>query len=252
MLNLIETTNLCKSYASEGHQIHVLRNINLEIHEGEFTVIMGASGSGKSTLLYMLSGMDYVTSGNVAVCGKEISGRKDKEVAHFRQETAGFIFQQMNLLSQMSCFENICVAGYLKKGRGRKEVHREARELLKTVGIPDLGKRLPSQLSGGQQQRCAIGRALINHPKILFADEPTGALNSSAGREILELLFSMSRNGQNILMVTHDLKAALRADRILYLKDGKVEGDLTMPPYQESEASVREKQLIGWLSGMGW
>lgn len=252
MRNLIETTNLCKSYASEGHQIHVLRNINLKIHEGEFTVIMGASGSGKSTLLYMLSGMDYVTSGNVSVCGEEVTGSKDKEVACFRQDTAGFIFQHMNLLSHMSCFENICVAGYLKKGRKRKEVHREAHELLITVGIPELSKRLPSQMSGGQQQRCAIARALINHPKILFADEPTGALNSSAGREILELLFCMSRKGQNILMVTHDLKAALRADRILYLKDGKVEGELTMPPYQDSEALTREKQLIGWLSGMGW
>lgn len=252
MKNIIKTTDLCKSYASEGHQIHVLRNISLEIREGEFTVIMGASGSGKSTLLYMLSGMDTVTSGSVNVCGEEIIGRKEKEVAGFRQETAGFIFQQMNLLSHMTCFENICTAGYLKKGRKRKEVHREARELLDAVGIPKLGARLPSQLSGGQQQRCAIARALINHPQILFADEPTGALNSSAGKEILDLLFGMSRTGQNILMVTHDLKAALRADRILYLKDGKIEGELRMPPFNEKEYAAREQQLIGWLSGMGW
>lgn len=252
MQNLIETTNLCKSYASEGQQIHVLRNINLKIYEGQFTAIMGASGSGKSTLLYMLSGMDYVTGGRVCVCGEEINSRKDKEAARFRQETAGFIFQQVNLLSHMSCFENICVAGYLKKGRKRKEVHKEAGELLEMVGIPKLGRRLPSQLSGGQQQRCAIARALINHPKILFADEPTGALNSSAGKEILDLLFCMSRKGRNILMVTHDLKAALRADRIVYLKDGKAEGELTMPPYKESDTQTREKQLIGWLSGMGW
>lgn len=252
MKNIIETTNLCKSYASEGHQIHVLRNISLEIREGQFTTIMGASGSGKSTLLYMLSGMDKLTGGSVKVCGEEVHGKKDRDVARFRQETAGFIFQQMNLLSHLSSFENICAAGYLKKGRTRKDVHREAEALLKLVGIPELCDRVPAQMSGGQQQRCAIARALINHPKILFADEPTGALNSSAGKEILDLLYSMSRSGQNILMVTHDLKAALRADRILYLKDGKVEGELTMPPYQESEAPAREKQLIGWLSGMGW
>lgn len=249
---IIKTKNLCKSYGSEGQQIHVLRNISLEIWEGQFTVIMGASGSGKSTLLYMLSGMDTVTSGSVNVCGEEIQDQKEKEVARFRQETAGFIFQQMNLLSHMTCFENICTAGYLIKGKKRREVHAEARELLKLVGIEELSQRLPTQLSGGQQQRCAIARSLINQPRILFADEPTGALNSSAGKEVLDLLYVMSRSGQNILMVTHDLKAALRADRILYLKDGKIEGELKMPPFTEKEASVREKQLIGWLSGMGW
>lgn len=252
MQKLIETTDLCKSYASEGHQIHVLRNISIDIYEGQFTVIMGASGSGKSTLLYMLSGMDTVTSGQVSVCGQEIHGMKEKEVAGFRQETAGFIFQQMNLLTHMTCLENVCVAGYLKRGRTAKETEAEAERLLEITGIGELKRRFPVQISGGQQQRCAVARALINHPKVLFADEPTGSLNSAAGREILDLLYHMSRRGQNILMVTHDLKAALRADRILYLKDGKIEGELSMPPFEEKDTDTRERQLIGWLSGMGW
>lgn len=252
MQTIIETSNLCKSYASEGQQHHVLRNIDLKIYEGQFTVIMGPSGSGKSTLLYMLSGMDTVTSGTVSICGQPVHRKKDKETAEFRQETAGFIFQQMNLLSHMTCLENICTAGYLKKGRSRKETCTEARELLERTGIPDLAGRLPSQMSGGQQQRCAIARALVNHPKILFADEPTGSLNSASGKEILDLLYSMCRAGQNVLTVTHDLKAALMADRILYLKDGKIEGELNLPSYEEKTASAREKQLIGWLSGMGW
>lgn len=252
MKTIIETSNLCKSYASEGQQLHVLRNIDLEIYDGQFTVIMGPSGSGKSTLLYMLSGMDTAASGTVSVCGEPVHKKKDRDTARFRQETAGFIFQQMNLLSHLTCFENICTAGYLKKGRSKKETHQEARELIERTGIPDLSRRLPSQMSGGQQQRCAIARALINRPKILFADEPTGALNSASGKEILDLLYSLCRAGQNILVVTHDLKAALRADRILYLKDGKIEGELSLPPYEEASAPVREKQLIGWLSGMGW
>ena len=170
MKSIIETSNLCKSYASEGQQMHILKNIDLKIYEGQFTVIMGPSGSGKSTLLYMLSGMDSVTSGTVSICGELLRKQNDKETARFRQETTGLIFQQMNLLSHMTCLENICTAGYLKKGRSRRKTHEEARDLLERVGIPELSGRLPSQMSGGQQQRCAIARALINHPKILFAD----------------------------------------------------------------------------------
>ena len=252
MKTIIETSNLCKSYASEGRQQHVLRNIDLKIYEGQFTVIMGPSGSGKSTLLYMLNGMDSATSGTVSICREPVNKKKDRETARFRQETAGFIFQQMNLLSHMTCLENICTAGYLKKERNRKETYAEARELLEKTGILELAGRLPSQMSGGQQQRCAIARALINHPLILFADEPTGSLNSASGKEILDLLYSMCRAEQNILMVTHDVKAALMADRILYLKDGKIEGELNLPPYEERSFAAREKQLIGWLSGMGW
>ena len=252
MKSIIETSNLCKSNAGEGQQMHILKNIDLKIYEGQFTVIMGPSGSGKSTLLYMLSGMDSVTSGTVSICGELLRKQNDKETARFRQETTGLIFQQMNLLSHMTCLENICTAGYLKKGRSRRKTHEEARDLLERIGIPELSGRLPSQMSGGQQQRCAIARALINHPKILFADEPTGSLNSSSGKEILELLYSMSRTGQDILIVTHDIKAALMADRILYLKDGKIEGELNLAPYEEKSAAAREKQLIGWLSGMGW
>lgn len=249
---LIETTDLCKSYASDGLQNHVLNNINLKIMKDEFTVIMGSSGSGKSTLLYCLSGMDTITSGRVCFDGKEISSMNSKELSHFRRSNVGFVFQQMHLVSNLSIFENIAVSGYLAKEVSTKEVNKRTDELLESMGIKSLKKRLPSQISGGQQQRAAIARALVNSPSLVFADEPTGALNSKSGTEVLDLLTDCRRKGQSILMVTHDVKAAVRADRIIYIEDGNVVSELEMAPYKEEDKKSREAQIIAWLSSRGW
>lgn len=249
---LIETTDLCRSYASDGLQNHVLNNINVKIMKDDFTVIMGSSGSGKSTLLYCLSGMDSITSGSVYFDGKEIGSMKSKELSLFRRSYVGFVFQQMHLVSNLSVFENIAVSGYLAKKLSNKEVNKKVDELLEVMGIKDLKKRLPSQISGGQKQRAAIARALINNPALVFADEPTGALNSKSGNEVLDLLTQCNRNGQSILMVTHDVKAAVRADRILYIEDGKIVSELEMSPYKEEDKKSRETQIISWLSSRGW
>lgn len=249
---MLQTKNLCKSYANNGVQNHVLRNINLSLYAGDFTVIMGSSGSGKSTLLYALSGMDRPTSGEVCYRGERLDRMKESGLAQLRRGSIGFVFQQMHLVQNLTLFENITVAGYLPHGAKPKEVEARAGELLALAGIPELADRLPSQVSGGQQQRAAVARALINRPALLFADEPTGALNSKAGHEILDLLSELNAGGQSILMVTHDIKAALRANRLLYIADGEITQEMPLPRYRAENLEAREKQVLSWLSSMGW
>jgi len=249
---ILSAKGLCKSFAHNGGQIHVLSHVDFELYEGDFTVIMGASGSGKSTLLYALRGMDRATSGKVIYNGSDIVTMNEKELAKLRHTDFGFIFQQMHLVSNLSLFENIAVPGYLNKKRSAEEVKKRAEHLLKQMGISHIKTHLPSQVSGGEQQRCAIARAVINNPKLLFADEPTGALNRRNTNEVLNLLTELNNQGQSILMVTHDLRAALRATRILYIEDGKKIGELSLPPYDPEEEKSRETQVNAWLSSMEW
>lgn len=249
---LLKANDLCKSFAANGLQNHVLSHINLEIFEGDFTVIMGSSGSGKSTLLYSLSGMDAVTSGQVLYKERQITGISQNKLAYLRRKDFGFIFQQMHLVSNLSVYENVAVPGYLIKGSSVKEVNRRADSLLKSVGITELKKRLPSQISGGEQQRACIARSLINQPSLLFADEPTGALNKKTGSEILDLLTLKNEEGQSIVMVTHDVKAAARANRIIYLEDGNIVGEMNLPRYRSDEEASAERQIVAWLSARGW
>ncbi len=249
---LLKANDLCKSFAANGLQNHVLNHINLEIYEGDFTVIMGSSGSGKSTLLYSISGMDTVTSGQVLYREKQITGMKEKKLTYLRRKDFGFIFQQMHLVSNLSVYENVTVPGYLIKGVSVKEVNQRGEQLLESVGITDLKKRLPTQISGGEQQRACIARALINQPVLLFADEPTGALNKKIGLEILDLLTCRNEEGQSILMVTHDIKAAARANRIIYIEDGNIVGEMSLPNYQKDEEAYAERQIVAWLSARGW
>lgn len=249
---VLSSKSLYKSYSSDGEQNHVLRGIELEIYKGDFTVIMGSSGSGKSTLLYNLSGMDTPTSGEVYFGDNRIDNLKEKELAKFRRRNVGFVFQQMHLVSNLSIYENITVPGYLLNEYKRKDVEASAELLLEKTGIKDLKHRLPSQVSGGQQQRAAVARALINKPEIIFADEPTGALNSKTGREILNILTELNRDNQSILMVTHDIKAAVRADRIIYLHDGQITGEITLEKYMMDSENNREKQVLSWLTSKGW
>jgi putative ABC transport system ATP-binding protein len=249
---IIRAEALCKSYASNGQQTKVLDNVNLEIFKKDFTVIMGSSGSGKSTLLYNISGMDTPTSGKVSHGSVRVDHLCEKELAKFRRSFIGFVFQQMHLVSNLTIFENITVPGYLLNKYPRKEIEKRADDLLDRAGIKELKHRLPSQVSGGQQQRAGVARALINEPQVLFADEPTGALNSGTGREILNFLSDLNQSGQSILMVTHDVKAAVRANRIVYLHDGKITGEMELDAYCLDTACSREKQVLAWLATKGW
>lgn len=249
---ILSAKRLCKSYAHNGGQAHILQHIDLNLYEGDFTVIMGSSGSGKSTLLYALSGMDRATSGQVIYNGENLVELKEKKLAKLRYSDFGFIFQQMHLVSNLSLFENVAVSGYLNKTKSAAQVKEKALELLEKMSISHIRTHLPSQVSGGEQQRCAIARAVINNPKLLFADEPTGALNRRNTTEVLNLLTELNNSGQSILMVTHDMRAALRATRLLYLEDGKIIGELTLPPYSAEEEKSREAQVNAWLSSMKW
>lgn len=249
---VLSAKGLCKSFAHNGGQVHILSHIDLDLFEKDFTVIMGASGSGKSTLLYALSGMDRATSGKVIYGGKDIVRLKEKELAKLRYTDFGFIFQQMHLVSNLTLFENVAVPGYLNKSRSAAEVKKRAKELLEKMSVSHIKDHLPTQASGGEQQRCAVARAVINSPKVLFADEPTGALNRKNTTDVLNLLTELNNEGQSILMVTHDLRAALRANRILYIGDGKIIGELTLPPYNRGEEKSRETQVNAWLTSLEW
>ena len=249
---ILTAKGLCKSFAHNGGQVHILSNIDMELYKGDFTVVMGASGSGKSTLLYALSGMDRATAGEVSYNGENIAAASEKRLAALRHKDFGFIFQQMHLVSNLTLFENVAVSGYLNKERTAADVKAKADELLEKMSIAHIKTHLPSQVSGGEQQRCAIARAVINSPALLFADEPTGALNRKNTIEVLDLMTELNKNGQSILMVTHDLRAALRASRILYIEDGKINGELTLPPYSPAEEKSRETQVNAWLSSMHW
>lgn len=249
---ILEAKNLSKSFVSEGVQNHVLNGIDLAIYEGDFTVIMGASGSGKSTLLYSLSGMDQISGGKVVYKGEEFTSYKEKKMSKFRVQEFGFVFQQIHLVSNLTLLENVLVSGYMNKESSGKQVKEKALQLLEQMNIAEAGNRLPAQVSGGEAQRAAIARAVINEPGILFADEPTGALNRSNTRTVLDLLTGLHKKGQSILMVTHDVTAALRANRIIYLADGKILGELTLPDYKEEERKSRETQINAWLTSLEW
>ena len=249
---ILSAKGLCKSFAHNGGQIHVLSHIDLDLYEGDFTVIMGASGSGKSTLLYALSGMDRARAGQVYYRECDLVSMSEKHLTRLRHTDFGFIFQQMHLISNLSLFENVVVPGYLSKKWTAAEVRSRAERLLEDMGTGSVKTHLPSQVSGGEQQRCAIARAVINDPKVLFADEPTGALNRHNTTEVLNLLTRLNKVGQSILMVTHDMRAALRATRLLYLEDGKITGELILPEYNSEEEKSRETQVTAWLNSLEW
>lgn len=248
---IIKTDKLCKSFQTGAQEQQVLKNLDIEIYEKDFTVIMGASGAGKSTLLYALSGMDRPTSGNIRFFDTEIEDLHSDKLAVFRRQNCGFVFQQMFLLDNMSILDNI-LAGGLLVNSDRKAIVAKAKELLTKVGLTEtIWRKFPSQLSGGENQRAAIVRALINSPKVVFADEPTGALNSASGKAVLDVLTEVNNNGQSIIMVTHDLTSARRGNRILYIKDGIIGGECNLGQYVSGDRQRHEK-LFAFLTEMGW
>lgn len=248
---ILSTEKLCKTFSNEGRQQHILKNLDVAIKKGDFTVIMGSSGAGKSTLLYALSGMDKPTLGTIRFAGEDISGYTNDQLAVFRRKHCGFVFQQIYLIDNMSVMDNVLAAGLLVS-RDRKLLVRRAEEWFNAVGLSkEEWKKFPAQLSGGQAQRVGIVRALINEPDLVFADEPTGQLNSSASTDALNVLTKVNEQGQSIVMVTHDMKSARRGSRILYLKDGVICGECRLGTYVSNDRK-RHDRLNAFLSEMGW
>ncbi|MBR7089615.1 MAG: ATP-binding cassette domain-containing protein [Lachnospiraceae bacterium] len=265
---ILQAKELSKTFSNESVQQHVLKNLNLKIYKGDFTVIMGNSGSGKSTLLYSLSGMDRPSLGTVSYYlgdgdeATDISKYSNDKLALFRRNHAGFVFQQNYLNDSMSALDNVMISGLLRN-KNRKELASKAAELLKRVEISGSDSRkFPTQLSGGQQQRVAVVRGVINDPEILFADEPTGALNSQNTTNVLDILSELNGSGQSIVMVTHTIKAAERGNRVIYLADGVISDECDLGEYagdyrdesnpERDRALERHKKLKDFLQEMGW
>lgn len=222
-MSILEVNNLKKIYSTRfsGTQVEALRNVSFSVNDGEYVAIMGESGSGKTTLLNILAALDRPTSGSVLLDGKDISGIKESQIAEFRRDNLGFVFQDFNLLDTFSLEDNIYLPLVLA-GKSHSEMVKRLGPLARKLGIDVLLKKYPYEVSGGQKQRAAIARALITDPRIILADEPTGALDSKAAGELLDLFSDINRGGQTILMVTHSVLAASRAGRVLFIKDGEV------------------------------
>lgn len=249
---ILQGEQINKTFVQGGSENTVLDRVDVEVYDKDFTIIMGSSGAGKSTLLYALSGMDGITGGSVFYKGREISRLKEKEMAKLRAGEFGFVFQQTHLVSNLTLRENVAVAGYAAKTGTTAAIDERTGKLLEQMGVKEAADRLPAQVSGGEAQRAAIARAVVGEPGLLFADEPTGALNKAHTAEVLHLLTELNHAGQSILMVTHDLRAAVRGNRILYLEDGKVMDELTLPVYRDTEEKERESRVSEWLSGLQW
>lgn len=253
----MKNTILCgkdirKTFMQSGKEIQILLGIDVNIYEGDFTVIMGSSGAGKSTLLYALSGMDTISGGSIKFKDEEISKLFEKQMAELRANEFGFVFQQTHLVSNLTLFENVAVAGLVAKAGSTKEIRKKTDMLLMKMHVEKAKDRLPSQVSGGEAQRAAIARAMIGNPGLLFADEPTGALNRANSEEVMNLLTGLNSDGQSILMVTHDIRAALHGNRILYMEDGKILDERNLSPYGHDNLKARENEVGKWLSSLQW
>lgn len=248
---IISVKNLVKSFSNGDRQQVIINKLDLDIYANDFTIIMGSSGAGKSTLMYLLSGMDKATSGSITFNNKDICKMNNDELAIFRRKNCGFVFQQIYLLDKMSLMDNVLTSGLLVSNN-KKEIIRKAKELFKKVNIPEITyKKNMNQVSGGECQRAGIVRAAINNPAVIFADEPTGALNSENSNAVLDVLTELNNDGQSIIMVTHDKKSATRGNRIIYLKDGKIFGELSLNKYEKND-NERNEKLDNFLKEMGW
>lgn len=254
-MNILEVKDLCKTYIVNKRQNNVLKNVNFTVGEGEMVAIMGPSGSGKSTLLYAVSGMDGITAGEALFCGKNIAKMGDRELADLRLDEMGFIFQQMYMLKNLTILDNILLpaAQSRKNGETRRETLQRGRELLRRLGITDIADNDINEVSGGQLQRACICRSMINRPKIIFADEPTGALNRASSDEVMEELTKLNYDGTTMMLVTHDVKVAARCTRTLYIVDGNIKGEYHLDRCESASLMrERERALNNWLLELGW
>ncbi len=255
MNTVLNVKDLCKTYIVNKRQNNVLKNVNFTVDEGEMVAIMGPSGSGKSTLLYAVSGMDRFTAGNVEFCGRSIADMKDKELADLRLDDMGFIFQQMYMLKNLTVLDNIVLPAFQsqKTKESKKDISMRGLSLMKKLDISDIANNDINEVSGGQLQRACICRSMINNPKMLFADEPTGALNRTSSDEVMSELTKLNKDGTTIMLVTHDVKVAARCTRILYIVDGNIKGEYNLGRYDsQSQLREREKAVNNWLIDLGW
>jgi len=250
MSNILEAKNMNKKVElGKDNELHILKDVNLTIENGEFVSVMGPSGSGKSTLLYNVSGMDRITSGSVKFNGLEIGVLKEEKMAKIRLSNMGFIFQDINLLKNLSVIDNVMFPALVSKDADKNIVNEKAKKLLKMTGIEKLADNKITQASGGQLQRAGICRALINDPDIIFGDEPTGALDSKSATEIMSILAEINKKGTTIMLVTHDVKVAAKTDRILYMVDGNIVAQKIMSKFdaQHDDIKKREESIMKWL-----
>lgn len=255
MESILEVKDLCKTYIVNKRQNNVLKNISFSVKEAEMVAVMGPSGSGKSTLLYAVSGMDRMTAGESCFCGKNISALNEKELSDLRLDEMGFIFQQMYMLKNLTVFDNILLPALSSRAntRSRQEKIKFGQDLMRKLGIIDIADNDINEVSGGQLQRACICRSMINNPKMIFADEPTGALNRTASEEVMNELKKLNDEGTAIMLVTHDVKVAAKCSRVMYLVDGNIKGEYNLGKY-EKEVSLRDREryLSNWLMEMGW
>ena len=250
-MKIISANGIIKSMGEGREQEIILKDLSVDIHQGDFISIMGPSGSGKSTLMFALSGMDQVDSGQVFFDGKNLAALKEEKLADLRRNRMGFVFQQPTFLKNLNLLDNIILPAVREKKLSRKEIVTRADALMDSVGISELGMREITQVSGGQLQRAGICRALINNPDVIFGDEPTGALNSASSSEIMDILAAINTKGTTVILVTHDAKVAAATQRILFLNDGRIESEMNLPPLAEKEMENRVQQVAEKMVELG-
>lgn len=255
MNKILEVKDLCKTYVIDKRQNNVLKNVNFSVEEGEMVAVMGPSGSGKSTLLYTVSGMDDATSGKIEFAGKDITKLKSSELAKLRLDEMGFIFQAMYMMKNLTVLDNIILPAIQSKKtkETKKQKVERGEELMRKLGIIDIADNDINEVSGGQLQRACICRSMINKPKIIFADEPTGSLNRTSSKEVMDELVKLNSAGTTIMMVTHDAKIAARCSRVLYIVDGNIKGEFKLNEVNSGKDELaRERALNNWLLELGW
>lgn len=252
MNTILEVKDLCKTYIVNKRQNNVLRNISFTVNEGEMIAVMGPSGSGKSTLLYTVSGMDKMTAGDVFFCGRNMSELSENELAKMRLDDMGFIFQQMYMMKNLSVLDNIILPAVKsdKIRESRKSTVQRGQDLMRKLGIIEIMDNDINEVSGGQLQRACICRSIINNPRMMFADEPTGALNRTSSEEVMNELIKLNNDGTTIMLVTHDAKVAAKCTRVLFLVDGNIKGEYNIN--RDRTLRDRERDLNNWLLEMGW
>ncbi len=252
MKTVLEVKDLCKTYVINKRQNHVLRNVNFSVNEGEMVAIMGPSGSGKSTLLYTVSGMDRMTSGKVDFCGRNMADMNEDDLAKMRLDDMGFIFQQMYMMKNLTVLDNVILPAVKSKKvkESRTECAERGRTLMHKLGIAEIADNDINEVSGGQLQRACICRSMMNKPRMIFADEPTGALNRTSSEEVMTELTHLNEEGTTIMLVTHDAKVAAKCTRVLFIVDGNIKGEYALD--RSKPLRDRERSLNNWLMEMGW
>lgn len=251
MAKIIIGRNIVKTFGDGDKQVRAMDGVNMEIEKGEFVAVMGPSGSGKSTLLFALSGMDSITSGSVIFGDAELPNLSENERADVRRTRMGFIFQQPTMLKNLNLLDNIILPSAQGGKKDMAKLTQKAKAMMKKTGIGGLENREITEVSGGQLQRAGICRALMNSPEILFADEPTGALNSKSAEAIMGLLTDINREGTAILIVTHDAKIAACADRVLFMKDGHIVSELPLQKLSRKNMETKSEKILAAMAVMG-